>query len=96
MIFSLQILTQKLLLWHLQVHGETKSTHNGEFSFREGSKTRVSEGIEKSFCSQDSDLGIDMARECSAISAETYTIEECQQVDGATKFLAQPSDVNLH
>ena len=87
-----------LLLWHLQVVGETKSTHNGEFSLRVGSKTRVSEGKEKFFCSHNSDLGIDMARECSVISVENYTIKESQKVDGvgATEFHAQPSDVNLH
>ncbi|XP_012078510.1 enhancer of mRNA-decapping protein 4 isoform X2 [Jatropha curcas] len=73
--------------------GEMKSTQNDEFGFRGESKNLMSENKEKFFCSQASDLGIEMARECSAISAETYSLEEPQQVDvaGVAEFHAQHS-----
>ncbi|EEF31764.1 conserved hypothetical protein [Ricinus communis] len=79
----------------VKVVGENKSTHNGEFGLRGEPKSRVPENKEKFFCSQASDLGIEVARECSAISAETYTMEEPQQVDGVDvpEYHAQPSHI---
>ncbi|KAF2298088.1 hypothetical protein GH714_013569 [Hevea brasiliensis] len=77
----------------VKVVGETKSTQNDEFGLRGEPKHLISENREKYFCSQASDLGIEMARECCSISAENYTMEEPQQVDGVdmAEFLAQPS-----
>ncbi|CAK9180709.1 unnamed protein product [Ilex paraguariensis] len=45
----------------------------------------VSENKEKSFCSQASDLSIEMARECYALPDETYVEEESRQLDGASR-----------
>ncbi|WCJ32543.1 Enhancer of mRNA-decapping protein 4 [Euphorbia peplus] len=77
----------------VKVVGETKSTQNDEFGLRLEPKTLISENKEKFFCSQASDLGIEMARECRAISAETYNVEESHR-DGASasEFLAQTSN----
>lgn len=76
----------------VKVVGETRSQSN-DFGVQEESQTVVSENKEKYFCSQASDLGIDMARECCAISADTYVTDEARQVDGAssTEQHAQPS-----
>ncbi|XP_065861873.1 enhancer of mRNA-decapping protein 4-like [Euphorbia lathyris] len=77
----------------VKVVGETKSTQNDEFGLRLEPKTLISENKEKFFCSQASDLGIEMARECRAISAETYNMEEPQgDGAGAAEFLAQTSN----
>lgn len=75
----------------VKVVGETRSQNN-DFVVQEESQTVVSENKEKYFCSQASDLGIDMARECCAISADTYVTDEARQVDGAssTEQHAQP------
>ncbi|KAF2323866.1 hypothetical protein GH714_002510 [Hevea brasiliensis] len=77
----------------VKVVGETNSTQKDEFGHRGEPKNPISENKEKYFCSQASDLGIEMARECCSISAETYTMEEPQQVDfnDAAEFLAQLS-----
>ncbi|KAG8661430.1 enhancer of mRNA-decapping protein 4 [Manihot esculenta] len=77
----------------VKVVGDTKSTHNDEFGLRGETKHLISEKKEKYFCSQASDLGIEMAKDCCSISAETHTMEESQQVDGVdvAKFLAQPA-----
>ncbi|KAM5552916.1 hypothetical protein ABKV19_025245 [Rosa sericea] len=40
-------------------------------------------GLEKFFCFQASDLGIEMARDCCAISLESYITDEARQGDGA-------------
>lgn len=80
----------------VKVVGEAKSTQNDEFGFRGEPKNLISGNKEKFFCSQASDLGIEMARECCAISAETYSMEEPQQVDGVgvAEFLVQPSQTS--
>ncbi|KAL3627097.1 hypothetical protein CASFOL_028460 [Castilleja foliolosa] len=56
-------------------------------------QTFVSESKEKSFCSQASDLGMEMARDCRALSPETYIVEEARQFSGTggTEAGTQPS-----
>ena len=67
----------------VKVVGETESTQNDEFGLQGESQNIALENKEKSFCSQASDLGFDMAKECRALSSETYVVEESRQVDGA-------------
>lgn len=68
--------------------GETRAAHGDEFGSHE-----ETENTEKLFCSQASDLGIEMARDSSAILAENHFVEEEPEVDGAglTAQLSQPS-----
>lgn len=61
--------------------GEMKSPQNGEYGSRGEPQNLSLENKEKYFCSQASDLGMEVARECSALSSETYVIEEAPQVD---------------
>ncbi|XP_015881518.3 enhancer of mRNA-decapping protein 4 [Ziziphus jujuba] len=77
----------------VKVVGETRSTHTDEYGPQGEHQNIVSETKEKYFCSQASDLGIEMARECGAISAETYIADEARQAgDGSnSEQLAQPS-----
>uniref|UniRef100_A0A5B6YWJ8 Enhancer of mRNA-decapping protein 4 n=1 Tax=Davidia involucrata TaxID=16924 RepID=A0A5B6YWJ8_DAVIN len=78
----------------VKVVGETGFSQNNELGSQVESHNLVTESKEKSFCSQASDLGIEMARECRALSAETYIVEESQQqLDGASvsEALPQPS-----
>ncbi|XP_061353265.1 enhancer of mRNA-decapping protein 4-like isoform X2 [Gastrolobium bilobum] len=65
----------------VKVVGEARSNPSDEFGRQGPQQNLVSDSKEKYFCSQASDLGIDMARECSAISRETYITEEPGQVD---------------
>ncbi|CAK7323848.1 unnamed protein product [Dovyalis caffra] len=65
----------------VKIVGETRSTRNDEFSLRGESKRPVSESKEKIFCSQASDLGVEMTRDCCALPPVT-NIEERGQVDG--------------
>lgn len=77
----------------VKVVGETGSTQNDEFGLQGESQNLALENKEKAFCSQASDLGIEMAKECSALSSETYVVEESRQVDGARmEALARPSN----
>lgn len=46
--------------------------------------TFVSEKKERAFCSQASDLGIEMARDSYAISPKPYTVEESRKFDGVS------------
>ncbi|TMW87512.1 hypothetical protein EJD97_019861 [Solanum chilense] len=57
-----------------------------------------SENKEKVFCSQVSDLGLEMARECRTLSPETYTVEESRQFDGVSgsEGPSQPSVTEDH
>ncbi|XP_009602017.1 enhancer of mRNA-decapping protein 4-like [Nicotiana tomentosiformis] len=73
--------------------GETRFNQKTDIGSQEELHTFVSENKEKAFCSQASDLGIEMARECHALSPETYIVEESRQFDGAcgTERLTQPS-----
>ncbi|KAL0407040.1 UNVERIFIED_CONTAM: Enhancer of decapping protein 4 [Sesamum latifolium] len=79
----------------VKVVGETRFSQNNDVARRQELQTFVSENKEKSFCSQASDLGIEMARECHALSPETYMVEEARQFNGTgeTDTIAQPSTV---
>ncbi|GMP52040.1 hypothetical protein CsSME_00018018 [Camellia sinensis var. sinensis] len=79
----------------VKVVGETGSSQNNEIGSQVESPNLVPENKERVFCSQASDLGIEMARECSVLSSEMYIVEESQQLDGAnvSEALAQPSNV---
>ncbi|KAM2613868.1 hypothetical protein TB2_028555 [Malus domestica] len=68
----------------VKVVGETRSTQIDEFVCQGEPQNAVSENKEKYFCSQASDLGIEMARECCVIPAETYVTDEARQVDGGS------------
>ncbi|KAK6947144.1 Enhancer of mRNA-decapping protein 4, WD40 repeat region [Dillenia turbinata] len=68
----------------VKVVGETGSTSDEKCGSQMEPRIIVSESKEKAFCSQASDLGIQMARECSALSVESYIVEESRHVDGAT------------
>ncbi|KAF5730436.1 enhancer of mRNA-decapping protein 4 [Tripterygium wilfordii] len=81
-----------------KVVGET-STHNDEFGPHGEPRSCVSENKEKFFCSQASDLGIEVARQSSAISEDNLTEEEPQPVDNVgSESLAQPprADDEIH
>ncbi|XP_038905660.1 enhancer of mRNA-decapping protein 4 isoform X2 [Benincasa hispida] len=71
--------------------GEMKSPQNGEYGSRGEPQNLSLENKEKYFCSQASDLGMEVARECSALSSETYVIEEAPQVD-ATNIMDSEVD----
>nr|GMC51675.1 enhancer of mRNA-decapping protein 4-like [Ipomoea batatas] len=76
----------------VKVVGESRFNHNNDIGSRE-LHTFVSDNKEKAFCSQASDLGMEMARECRALSPETYIAEDPRQFDGTngSEDLAQPS-----
>ncbi|KAK6133060.1 hypothetical protein DH2020_033215 [Rehmannia glutinosa] len=76
----------------VKVVGETRFSQSNDIGSRQDLKT---ENKEKTFCSQASDLGIEMARECRALSPETYIVEEARQLNGTgeTETIAQPSIV---
>ncbi|KAL2245177.1 UNVERIFIED_CONTAM: Enhancer of mRNA-decapping protein 4 [Sesamum indicum] len=67
----------------VKVVGETRFSQNNDIGSREELHTGVSDNKEKSFCSQASDLGMEMARKCRALLPETYTVEEARQFSGA-------------
>ncbi|KAG8365126.1 hypothetical protein BUALT_Bualt18G0072000 [Buddleja alternifolia] len=58
-------------------------------------ETRFSQNKEKGFCSQVSDLGIEMARGCRGLSPETYIVEDARQFDGTgeNEIIAEPSTI---
>lgn len=56
----------------VKVVDEERSDQTDEFGLQGQQQNLVSESKEKFFCSQASDLGIEMARECGAISGESY------------------------
>ncbi|XP_027190509.1 varicose-related protein [Cicer arietinum] len=77
----------------VKVVGETRPNESDEFGRQGPQQNPVSDGKEKFFCSQASDLGIEMARECGAIGGESYITEESGQVDSTgADSLAQPSN----
>lgn len=77
----------------VKVVGEARPNQNDELGRQGPQQNPVSDGKEKFFCSQASDLGIEMARECGAIGGETYITEEPGQVDSTGgDSLAQPSN----
>lgn len=77
----------------VQVVGETRFSQSNDIGSTEELRTFVSESKEKSFYSQASDLGMEVARECRALSSETFIVEESRQFDGASgsESLAQPT-----
>ncbi|EOY11894.1 Transducin/WD40 repeat-like superfamily protein, putative isoform 1 [Theobroma cacao] len=77
----------------VKVVGEARSSQNNEFASHGDSQNRNLENRERLFCSQASDLGIQMARECCAISRDAYIVDESQQADGvaASGSLVQPN-----
>ncbi|KAL3851089.1 hypothetical protein ACJIZ3_012971 [Penstemon smallii] len=79
----------------VKVVGETRYTQDNDIGTREENQTSVTENKEKTFCSQASDLGLEMARECRALSPETYVVEEARQFSGTggNETVAQPSIV---
>ncbi|GFP90966.1 enhancer of mRNA-decapping protein 4 [Phtheirospermum japonicum] len=78
----------------VKVVGEMRFGQDDDIGSRE-IQTFVSENKEKSFCSQASDLGMEMARECRALSPETYIVEEARQFSGTggTEAGTQPSTI---
>jgi enhancer of mRNA-decapping protein 4 len=77
----------------VKVVGEARPYQNDEFGRQGPQQNPVSDGKEKFFCSQASDLGIEMARECGAIGGETYITEQTGHVDSTGgDSLAQPSN----
>ncbi|XP_022733061.1 enhancer of mRNA-decapping protein 4-like isoform X1 [Durio zibethinus] len=77
----------------VKVVDETRSSQNNEFGSHVDSQNRNLENRERFFCSQASDLGIQMARECFAISRDAYIVDESPQADGvgASGSHVQPS-----
>ncbi|KAM3286938.1 enhancer of mRNA-decapping protein 4 isoform X1 [Capsicum chacoense] len=77
----------------VKVVGETRFSQKTDIGSQEDLHTFVSENKGKPFCSQASDLGREMARECRALSPKTYIIQESSQLDGAseTEQLTQTS-----
>ncbi|OIT27557.1 PREDICTED: enhancer of mRNA-decapping protein 4-like [Nicotiana attenuata] len=77
----------------VKVVGEAIFSQKTDVGSQEELHSFVSENKEKAFCSQASDLGIEMARECRALSPETFTVEESRQFDGAgrSEGPSQPS-----
>ncbi|KAH1239729.1 Enhancer of mRNA-decapping protein 4 [Glycine max] len=80
----------------VKVVGETRSNQSDEFGGQGSQQPSVADSKEKLFCSQASDLGIEMARECCSISEDTYLMEEPGQLDSTTggDSLAQPLDAS--
>ncbi|XP_011000341.1 PREDICTED: enhancer of mRNA-decapping protein 4-like isoform X2 [Populus euphratica] len=78
----------------VKIVGETRSTHDGEFSIRGESKRPVFENKENLLCSRASDLDIEMTRECCALPPESNIVEEQGQVDGVvvSESLSPPSN----
>ncbi|XP_011005771.1 PREDICTED: enhancer of mRNA-decapping protein 4-like [Populus euphratica] len=73
----------------LKVVGETGTDKNNDFDLPRESHTVVAEKKEKSFYSQASDLGIQMARDCCV---EAYSVGPIQQADegSITEVLDRP------
>ncbi|XP_073312105.1 enhancer of mRNA-decapping protein 4-like [Primulina huaijiensis] len=79
----------------VKVVGDTKFNQNIDDGSREELRTFLSEKRENTFCSQASDLGIEMTRECHAVSPEAHIVEKDRQFDvtGGTETVAQPLTV---
>lgn len=69
----------------VKVVGETRISQNEELASEGDVHSFSAEHKEKSFYSQASDLGIEMARECHALPLETYILEESRQIDGTSE-----------
>ncbi|KAL2483790.1 Enhancer of mRNA-decapping protein 4 [Forsythia ovata] len=84
----------------VKVVGDTRFGQNNDIGSQEELHNFGSENKEKSFFSQASDLGIDMARECQTLPTDTYIVEETRQLDGTggSESVTQPStpDEEVH
>ncbi|KAG5550933.1 hypothetical protein RHGRI_009378 [Rhododendron griersonianum] len=74
----------------VKVVGETGFNQNNQTGSQGEPPNPVPGNKDRAFYSQASDLGIEMAKECSALSFDTYNAEECRQLAVAT--VAQPSN----
>lgn len=74
---------------------ESGPGHAGEFGSSSELQDTAVENKEKYFCSQVSDLGMEMARECYDIS-DTYVVEEPQQVDESGNLRPNVSNEKVH
>ncbi|KAK6124033.1 hypothetical protein DH2020_042224 [Rehmannia glutinosa] len=79
----------------VKVVGDSRFSQNNDIGSREELQTFVSENKENAFCSQASDLGMEMARECHTLSPETCVVEEARQFcgTGGTEADNRPSTV---
>ncbi|KAL2523831.1 Enhancer of mRNA-decapping protein 4 [Abeliophyllum distichum] len=77
----------------VKVVGETRFSHNNDVVCQDELHNFVSENKEKYFCSQASDLGMEMARDSRALLPETYNVEEAGQFDASSgnELVAQSS-----
>ncbi|KAL9319963.1 hypothetical protein ACSQ67_011802 [Phaseolus vulgaris] len=78
----------------VKVVGETRSNQIDEFGRQGSQQNPISDSKEKIFCSQASDLGIEMAREgCVLAAGDTFLTEEPGQIDSMGAMSpAQPPD----
>ncbi|CAA2997507.1 enhancer of mRNA-decapping 4-like [Olea europaea subsp. europaea] len=67
----------------VKVVGETRFSHNNDVVRQDELHNFVSEN-KKYFCSQASDLGMEMARDSRALLPETYNVEDARQFDGSS------------
>ncbi|KAE9456498.1 hypothetical protein C3L33_11488, partial [Rhododendron williamsianum] len=74
----------------VKVVGETGFNQNNQTGSQGEPPNPVPGNKDRAFYSQASDRGIEMAKECSALSFDTYNAEECRQLAVAT--VAQPSN----
>ncbi|KAK6124039.1 hypothetical protein DH2020_042219 [Rehmannia glutinosa] len=79
----------------VKVVGDSRFSQNNDIGSREELQTFVSENKENAFCSQASDLGMEMARECHTLSPETCVVVEARQFcgTGGTEADNRPSTV---
>ncbi|CAJ1960234.1 unnamed protein product [Sphenostylis stenocarpa] len=78
----------------VKVVGETRSNQIDEFGRQGSQQNPVFDSKEKVFCSQASDLGIEMVREGCVIAGETLLTEEPGQIDSTGgDSLGQPPDI---
>ncbi|XP_058218921.1 enhancer of mRNA-decapping protein 4-like isoform X2 [Rhododendron vialii] len=77
----------------VKVVGETGVSQKSEIGSQGEPHNIVQENRGRVFCSQASDLGIEMTRDCPALSSEMYIVEESRQFNGAnlSDELAPPS-----
>lgn len=74
----------------VKVVGETGFNQNNQTGSQGEPPNPVPGNKDRAFYSQASDLGIEMAKECRALSFDTYNVEESRQLAVAT--VAQPSN----
>ncbi|CAI9772794.1 unnamed protein product [Fraxinus pennsylvanica] len=65
----------------VKVVGETRFSHDNDVVCQDELHNFVSENKEKYFCSQASDLGMEMARDSRGLLPETCNMEEARQFD---------------